>query len=214
MRSLQNWPLLTETGRRISQLLEHLFKRFSSYYTCDNSIAITAIWTQFYHRLVIDMRIDRYIELNVKIFAKFIDSLVVLKARHSHYSSLVNPDSENIQLKTTLSKIVLFQMFFIGSMQWKILHFLVRFELHSDDFLVTSIFGRLTIWFILVGQTVLLNQEVLLVPFEQVTTIQHYDGTINYTYSRTPCSNESTVVQCSTTTAPASWSRASVLGSK
>jgi hypothetical protein len=99
-------------------------------------------------------------------------------------------------------------------MQWKILHCLVRFELHSDDFLVTSIFGRLTIWFILVGQTVLLNQEVLLVPFEQVTTIQHYDGTINYTYSRTPCSNESTVVQCSTTTAPASWSRASVLGSK
>jgi hypothetical protein len=27
-------------------------------------------------------------------------------------------------------------------MQWKILHRLVRFELHSDDFLVTSIFGR------------------------------------------------------------------------
>ena len=41
-------------------------------------------------------------------------------------------------------------MFLIGWMQWKILHLLVCFELRSDDFLVWSIFGRLTIWFILV----------------------------------------------------------------
>ena len=44
-------------------------------------------------------------------------------------------------------------MFLIGWMQWKILHLLVCFELRSDDFLVWSIFGRLTIWFILVPHT-------------------------------------------------------------
>jgi hypothetical protein len=33
-------------------------------------------------------------------------------------------------------------MFFSRSMQWKILHLLVCFEVRSDDFLVTSIFCR------------------------------------------------------------------------
>jgi len=46
--------------------------------------------------------------------------------------------------------MLLFQIFLIRSMLWKILHLLVCFELRSCDFLVKSNFGPLTICLILV----------------------------------------------------------------
>ena len=48
--------------------------------------------------------------------------------------------------------MLLFQIFLIRSMLWKILHLLVCFELRSCDFLVKSNFGPLTICLILVVQ--------------------------------------------------------------
>ena len=58
----------------------------------------------------------------------------------------VHPGSENNRLNRSYWIILLFNAFLIESIEWKILHLLVCFELHRDVFIVTSIFGLPTIW--------------------------------------------------------------------
>ena len=62
----------------------------------------------------------------------------------------MHPGFENIRLNITCVITLLFVVFLIESMEWKNPHVLVWFELHRDDFSVTSIFGRPTIWLKLV----------------------------------------------------------------
>jgi hypothetical protein len=58
----------------------------------------------------------------------------------------VHPGSENNRLNRSYWIILRFNAFLIESIEWKILHLLVCFELHRDVFIVTSIFGLPTIW--------------------------------------------------------------------
>ena len=57
--------------------------------------------------------------------------------------------------------MLVFQMCSTASMQWKILHLLVCFEVNRDDFSVTSIFGHPIICLILVTDWPLNLKEAL-----------------------------------------------------
>jgi hypothetical protein len=87
----------------------------------------------------------------------------------------------NNRLKISSSIMLLFQIFLIRSMLWKILHLLVCFELRSCDFLVKSNFGPLTICLILV---LLYSGDLLCAQLQYLYFLRI--PTTRYSYNCTP----------------------------
>jgi hypothetical protein len=144
-----------ESGRRTFQL-EHQFKRFSPIHV----LVLKRLQLFRLNFSIILSSICNLINtLNCcQVFFGVHSLLCRDKSTTVSLLCLLHPGSGENRLNVTSSIMLLFQMILNGSMQLKILHLWVNFERFCDKFIVTTIFGRLAIWFILVpGNTIHIN---------------------------------------------------------